>query len=289
MRLHTLLCGAALAAACGGSGGPAGPSVPPATTPGVGVAGGTVVGPTSRLVVPANALTATVGLTLRNTTAVPLDPYAAVGTGVEVGPAGTTFSMPATLALRYTAEQPPLGIDARELRLHVLEGGAWRLVPGGAADPGANEVTAPITAAGVYGVRWVVGAGVVCQGAEARQFDFWLGSWDLTVGTRVDGVNEIVRSGCVIEEDFRSAGGSRGRSVSFLGTDRLWYQTYIDSDGHRLPLRGALRGGNMVLDHELGVGRATWIPLERDRVRFTQESLSGGVGTITYDSVYVRR
>lgn len=288
MKLHSLLCLAVAAGACGGSGSPAGPSTPP-TTPGVGPGGGTVDGPTARLVVPANALATTVALTLRNTTAVPLDPYAAVGGGVEVGPAGTTFSTPATLALRYTTEQPPLGIDPRELRLHVLEGGEWRLVPGGAADPAAREVTAPITAAGTYGVRWVVGPGVLCNGPEARQFDFWLGSWDLTVGTRLDGVNEITRHGCVIEEDFQSAGGSRGRSVSFLGADRQWYQTYIDSTGARLPLRGRLEGGNMVLYHELGVGRASWLPLGRDRVRFIQESLSGGVGTITFDSVYVRR
>ena len=94
-------------AGCGGGGGsPTGPSTPaPAPSPSpdatIGSAGGTlsVANGAARLVVPAGALAANVGLTLRATTHVPLDPHAVGGSGWELGPAGTTFAVPAQLTL----------------------------------------------------------------------------------------------------------------------------------------------------------------------------------------------
>jgi hypothetical protein len=279
-----------LSSACGGrSGSPAGPSGPAPGAP-IGAAGGTVTGAAAQLVVPANALSAPVALTIRATTSVPLDPYAVFGGSIEVGPAGTTFAMPATLVLRYTSGQPPLGIDERELALHMLDGGEWRRLPAGAVDPAAREVSAPIGAAGVFAARWVVGPSVVCSGAEARQFDFWLGSWNLVSAGALQGTNDIVRNGCVLEEEFRSAGGGIGRSVSFFsGADRHWYQTYVDSQGNRLPLRGMLEAADMVLYQDTGNTRSTWQPQGRDRVRFFQEAMSGASWRITFDSVYVPR
>lgn len=284
------LLASALAACGGGSAGPTAPSTTLPATPTVGAAGGTVSGASSRLVVPAGALAQPVALTLRGTTAVPLDPYAVVNGSVEVGPAGTAFATPATLLLRYASAQPPLGVDPRELRLHVLEGGEWRPVPAGSVDPAAGEVSAPITAAGIFGVCWVVGTSVVCAGADARQFDFWLGAWNLVVPNGVAGTNDIVRNGCVLEEEFREVSGTIGRSVSFLSSaDRRWYQTYIDSRGGRVPLHGVLEGRDMVLYQEPGGARSTWQPLDADRVRFFQEAANGGAWRTTFDSTYVRR
>jgi hypothetical protein len=240
--------------------------------------------------VPAGALATPVPLAIRGTSAVPLDPYAVFGGSIEVGPAGTTFATPATLVLQYSSGQPPLGVDEGELRLHVLEGGEWRPLPGGSVDPTTREVSAPIGRAGVFAARWVVGPSAACSGSEAGQFDFWLGNWDLVAAGVFHGTNDVVRNGCVIEEDFRSAGGAVGRSVSFYsGVSRQWYQTYIDSQGHRLPLRGMSEGGGIVLYHELGGARSTWQPQSRERVRFFQESLTGGSWRVGFDSVYVRR
>lgn len=114
----------ALLSGCGGGVAPSAPGSPaPSVTPTVGADGGTVDGAAARLVVPANALSAPVAVTIRATTAVPLDPYAAVGSAVEVGPAGTAFAAPALLVLRYAGARPPLGIDESDLRLHVLQAG----------------------------------------------------------------------------------------------------------------------------------------------------------------------
>jgi hypothetical protein len=240
-------------------------------------------------VVPANALASPTALSIRASAAVPLDPYAVVGSAVEVGPAGTTFAAPATLALRYTDGRPPWGIDEGELRLHVLQGGAWTPVPGGGVDADSREVSATITSAGVFGVRWT-GPSANCRAAEDRQFDFWLGAWDLRpVSGGSAGPNDITRNGCVLEEHYRAAQGHVGRSVSFRSVqDGLWYQTYVDSLGNRLAMRGGLEGTTMILNYEQG-GRATWTPLDVDRVRFTQEAPQGSGWRVTYDSVYLRR
>jgi hypothetical protein len=285
-----VLLGVALVACGGGTSGPGSPSAPAPSVPTVGAGGGTVSGAAARLVVPPGALAGPVPLAIGSAATVPLDAYAAVGGSVEVGPAGTAFATPATLALGFATAQPPLGIDVAELRLHVLEGGSWRLLAGGAVDIVAREVSAPVAGSGTFGVRWVPGPSAACAGSGTREFDFWLGDWDLLVPQGVAGTNRIARRGCVIEEEFHEASGTVGRSVSFLGSaDGRWYQTYLDSRGNRLPLRGGLEERAMVLYHPLGGSRSTWQPVTPDRVRFTQEQQSGAAWRVTFDSTYVRR
>lgn len=155
-------------------------------------------------------------------------------------------------------------------------------------NPAAHEVAAPVAAAGVFGVRWI-GPRRECQGGEDGQFDFWIGSWDLLVPGGSAGTNDITRNGCVLVEEFHATAGSTGRSVSFWSArDRLWYQTYVDTMGNRVAMRGVLVNGALVLDHE-GGGRSTWAPASPDRVRFFQETPQGSGWRITFDSTYVRR
>jgi hypothetical protein len=273
--------------ACGGGGGsPSGPSATPAP-PEIGPGGGSVSSATARLQVPAGALASPVALALRPATNVPLDPYAVLGAVVEVAPAGTSFASPATLAVGFASGRPPIGADPGEFRLHVLDAGAWRELPGGSVDRGASEAAAPIGAAGVYGVVWVPGPSASC-GSDSHQFDFWVGEWNLVVPNGVAGPNDITRHGCVLEEHFREASGSVGRSVSFASGGR-WVQTYIDSRGTRLPLEGQLEGRDMVLYVSGGNGRSTWRPEADGRVRFLQEQMTAGAWTVTFDSFYVRR
>ena len=129
---------ALLALACGGGSSPAGPTAPipaPSARPDatLGPAGGTVSasGGLARLLVPAGALTANVGLTLRATTQVPLDPHAVLRSAYEIAPVGTTFAVPATLTIRYDVNLAPSGSDEADLRLHVIGGGnAWEPLAG---------------------------------------------------------------------------------------------------------------------------------------------------------------
>jgi hypothetical protein len=258
----------------------------------VDAAGGTVSGASARLSVPAGALGSSVALTLRNTSSGPLDPSVALGSAVELSPAGTSFASAATLTLSYAAAQLPLGIDPGELRLHVLEAGEWQLVPGGASDSGAREVSAPIRKAGTFAARWVPGPSASCSGPAAHEFDFWLGHWNLVVPSGVAGTNDITRHDCVLEEEFHEVSGTIGRSVSFLSAlDGRWYQTYRDSRGNGVRLGGGREGDAMLLYAEGsgGSARSALRPLDPDRVRFSQETLSGATWRASFDSTYVRR
>ena len=113
-----------------------------------------------------------------------------------------------------------------------------------------------------------------CDSAEHRQFDFWIGTWNVTEGAQPAGQNTIESDlrHCALFESWRSADGSRGRSINFYDQDRRrWHQTWIDDRGAALELDGGLIGGSMVLEGERpdarGTGtihhRITWTP-ERD-------------------------
>jgi hypothetical protein len=95
-----------------------------------------------------------------------------------------------------------------------------------------------------------------CSTPEGRQFDFWLGTWDLTWegGT---GTNVITSElgGCVIEENFdgRDAEGKGlvGRSVSVYSPARgRWLQTWVDNSGGYLDFEGEWADGKMVLNRQ---------------------------------------
>ena len=107
-----------------------------------------------------------------------------------------------------------------------------------------------------------------CSSPEARQFDFWLGEWDLSwpaeqtggeAGQRLTGRNSITRlfDDCVIEENFTTHdGGFRGHSVSVFDEKAgLWRQTWVDSAGSYLAFTGGLESGEMILSTD---------PVERD-------------------------
>ena len=91
-----------------------------------------------------------------------------------------------------------------------------------------------------------------CSSPEARQFDFWLGEWEVTWGEGQRGSNHIqaVLDGCVILENFDGGDSMtlRGMSVSaFDPQSAHWRQTWVDNDGTYLDFTGAVQGENMIL------------------------------------------
>jgi hypothetical protein len=260
----------------------------------LGPSGGTltVSGGAARLVVPQGALATTVGLTLRATTQVPLDPHAVARSAWELGPAGLAFTIPATLTLRFDPELAPSGVDEAELRLHRLGGAdAWEALSG-SVSLGASEATAGIGGAGTYGVRWPGPRGA-CSTAQDREFDFWLGAWNYQQGSAGGATNDITKegNGCLVEEHFRDPLGVQGRSVSlFSRVDRRWHQTYIDSQGTRLVLVGSRDGRRMVLDQS-ATERSVWDPVDTDTIRYFSERTSDGGQTwvSVFDGRYTRR
>ena len=121
-------------------------------------------------------------------------------------------------------------------------------------------------------------ASLPCTAEGYRQFDFWIGEWQVISpdGTEV-GTNRIesILDGCVIQESWTGAQGSRGKSFNRFDsrTDR-WSQVWVDNGGGILMLSGGLEESRMVLsgereerDGRTAFHRITWSPEEEDKVR----------------------
>ena len=139
-----------------------------------------------------------------------------------------------------------------------------------------------------------------CPSAESRQFDFWVGTWEVrdADGRRL-GTNRIERilGGCVLQESWTGARGSHGRSLNRWDAGRgVWHQTWVDDQGLVLQLDGGLRGGSMVLEGTRpapGGGtvrhRITWTPGKDGTLRQRWDtSPDGTTWTTVFDGIYSR-
>ena len=89
---------------------------------------------------------------------------------------------------------------------------------------------------------------------KSRQFDFWIGSWQVTAGGQVVGENRIVplMNGCVLLENWVGSSGPNGCSLNYYNpTSDLWHQYWVWQNGTTLPpLSGTYKDGKMVLEGE---------------------------------------
>ena len=96
-----------------------------------------------------------------------------------------------------------------------------------------------------------------CADGASRQFDFWLGDWDVfdPAGKQV-GTNRIsLLYGCVLHESWK-ASKMEGQSFNRYDADRgVWHQTWVDSSGSLLLLEGGLKDGAMILSDAATPGR----------------------------------
>ena len=142
-----------------------------------------------------------------------------------------------------------------------------------------------------------------CEAPEHRQFDFWLGEWNVSSNGQPAGTNSIraTLGGCVLQENWQGAGsgGISGTSFNIYDRDRgLWHQTWVDANGTLLQLDGGLSDGSMVLEGERPVPsgngtvlhRISWTPQEDDSVRQLWEASqdSGESWNVIFDGLYTR-
>ncbi|HZX29061.1 MAG TPA: hypothetical protein VFF16_18445 [Telluria sp.] len=133
-----------------------------------------------------------------------------------------------------------------------------------------------------------------CGGPEHRQFDFWVGRWDVfnPAGKKVgESWIEPFANGCGIEEHWQSTNGVSGRSLNMYdASDRQWHQAWVDSSGSRLLLDGALVDGKMVLARGQR-DRVTWSVNPDGSVRQHWEASKDGGATwaTSFDGGYVKR
>jgi len=95
-------------------------------------------------------------------------------------------------------------------------------------------------------------AAAPCDGPEFRQFDFWVGEWQVnTPDGKFHGTNRIEREygGCVIHEHYLTGRGYSGESLNIYDASRkVWHQSWVDNSGTLLTLEGHLIDGRMVLE-----------------------------------------
>jgi hypothetical protein len=140
-----------------------------------------------------------------------------------------------------------------------------------------------------------------CRAPEHRQFDFWIGTWQVTANGKPAGTNRIEADleGCVLVERWTSAGGTRGMSLNYYDRQtKSWYQAWIDDNGQPLRLKGGLVDGRMTMETEPSPGgaggpsrqRITWSVEQDGSVRqWWQASRDGGATwTTVFDGRYVK-
>lgn len=138
--------------------------------------------------------------------------------------------------------------------------------------------------------------------AEARQFDFWIGDWDVfnPAGQKA-GTNsvQLFSEGCGLMENWTGTQGGDGKSINFFdpGTKK-WYQSWIGSGGGALRYSGSYRDGAMRYEGEtIGpdgkttLQKLTITKIDENTVRqLAETSVDGGKNwSVSYDLKYVRR
>ena len=143
-----------------------------------------------------------------------------------------------------------------------------------------------------------------CAAAEHRQFDFWIGRWEVRDPSgKIVGHNRIERAhgGCALIENWTGLGGVTGSSVNIYDRDHhRWHQTWVDSSGGLLQLDGSRSESAMSLSgsafdadavNQVALQRITWTPLEGGRVRqLWESSTDGGKNwSVAFDGLYIRQ
>ncbi len=137
---------------------------------------------------------------------------------------------------------------------------------------------------------------------EARQFDFWVGTWDVkTQQGFLAGTNTIERviGGCALIENWTSSLGGTGKSLNFYNSNtKKWYQNWIDDKGGVINFVGGFKDKEMRFQAELVKGdgqkilrRLTFFHISSDQVRQLGEISQdeGKTWAVEYDFNYFRR
>jgi hypothetical protein len=91
-----------------------------------------------------------------------------------------------------------------------------------------------------------------CDTPEARQFDFWVGQWDVyATGSETLVAHshiEKLYAGCAVRENWMPLKGGGGGSLNaYVPADRQWHQTWVDSSGSWVEFKGGLKDKAMII------------------------------------------
>lgn len=137
-----------------------------------------------------------------------------------------------------------------------------------------------------------------CRNApEYRQFDFWIGEWDVEVkGTvRARSSIQLILDDCVIFENYDRDNYSGKSFSSYVAESKTWKQHYVDSKGEISIWSGRLEGDRMIFISRNDAGkivqRMTYSRTGADRVRQLIETTTddGKSWKPSFDGTYLRR
>jgi hypothetical protein len=128
-----------------------------------------------------------------------------------------------------------------------------------------------------------------CTAPVYRQFDFWIGDWDVfdvdspgkpVARARIDPILD----GCVLREDYQDTNGHKGQSFNIYdAAGKVWRQSWVTNRGEFLLLRGDIERGSMVMNgvrrSANGQGqriRGVWKPTENGVRETAVTSVDGG-------------
>jgi hypothetical protein len=87
-----------------------------------------------------------------------------------------------------------------------------------------------------------------CSAPEYREFDFWVGKWEVYAKDKLVGHNTIepILGGCTLLENWESVGASRGNSFNtYNAGTKQWEQTWVDNSGSVIHFYGNYADGKM--------------------------------------------
>ena len=131
-----------------------------------------------------------------------------------------------------------------------------------------------------------------CADPLQKQFDFWVGEWNLTwpgdkQGEVVRGTNIIKRilDGCVVQENFSGGDSMHLRGMSLSTYDlksNHWKQTWVDNENGYLDFVGDFSNGQMILQRdalrngERILQRMVWKNISANELDWSWESSTDG-------------
>lgn len=140
-----------------------------------------------------------------------------------------------------------------------------------------------------------------CTAPEHRQFDFWVGRWDVyPTGTRqliAHSLVERLYDGCAVRENWMPLRGSGGGSLNaWRPAQRRWRQTWTDGTNAWVEFSGGMEGAAMVLTAPVilpngtrALSRMTYRRGEQGAVRQvgTRSTDNGATWTPQFDFTYI--
>ncbi len=144
-------------------------------------------------------------------------------------------------------------------------------------------------------------AAPACDGGAYDDFDFWLGTWEVTANGQRAGTNVITKEekGCLLIERWTSASGGTGQSYNYYDpSTEVWRQVWV-SQGFTIDYEGGLdEDGQMKLEGLLSPRtggearpfRGRWTPNDDGSVQQTFWLQNGETGEweLWFDGHYTK-